>query len=152
MGKFGWHRTGERTSKFRLAGNTSGTCVSILAMTLRAFYRVVAVGTVSLLGLMFAVDVICVVFRWDSVTLIERLPTLVLLPFALLGGFLGIGTIPLWLGMMWDCAATSKMPIWSKALWMILLVPLSSLGALIYYFCVYRRSGNSLAQGNQIPA
>ena len=122
-------------------------------MTLRAFYRVVAVGTVSLLGLIFAVDVMCVVFRWDSVAMIERLPTLILLPFALLGGFFGIASIPLWLGMMWDCAITSKMPIWSKVLWMFLLVPLSAIGALIYYFCVYnRQSEKPLVQDKRIPA
>ncbi|HEY2860496.1 MAG TPA: hypothetical protein VGJ21_18905 [Terracidiphilus sp.] len=137
---------------FRIGGDPSGMCISILAMTLRAFYRVVAVGTASLFGLMFAVDVLCVVFRWDSVTLIETSPGLVWMPFALLGGFLGIGTILLWFGMMWDCAITSKMPIWSKVLWMILLVPLSSLGALIYYFCIYRRSRDLLARSNQIPA
>lgn len=101
---------------------------------------------------MFALDLVCVVFRWDTVRLVETLPTLVLLPFALLGGLLGIGAIPLWFGMMWDCAITGKMPVWSKVLWMLLLVPLSSLGALIYYFCVYRASVKSRTQKKQIPA
>jgi hypothetical protein len=123
-------------------------------MPIRAFYRVVAVGTVSLLGLMFAVDVMCVVFRWDAVTMIERLPPMILLPFALLGAFFAIGTIPLWFGMIWDCAITSKIPIWSKVLWMFLLVPLSAIGALIYYFCVYKNqlTENRLVPDKQIPA
>jgi hypothetical protein len=38
---------------------------------LRAFYRVMAVGSISLLGLCLALDVILVIFRWDYVTMLE---------------------------------------------------------------------------------
>jgi len=78
---------GEKLARGSIPGDTAVTGLVFGSMTIRAFYKVVAVGTVSLLGVMFAVDVMCVAFRWDSVRLIERLPTLVLLPFALLGGY-----------------------------------------------------------------
>ncbi len=122
---------------------------------LRAFYRVVAVGTISLLGLLLALNVIFVAFRTNPFyTMLETWSNLALLPFALIGAFFGVGMIVLWFGMMWDCAFTRKMRVWSKVLWMLLLIPTSGMGALIYYFCVYRGrpSVNSMAQDTQMPA
>jgi hypothetical protein len=106
---------------------------------LRAFYRVIAVGAVTLLGLLMALNVIFVACRINPFyTMLETWSNLALLPFFLIGAFFGIGMAVLWFGMMWDCAFTSKMRVWSKALWLLLLIPTSSIGALIYYFCVYR--------------
>lgn len=53
----------------------------------------------------------------------------------------------LWFGMIWDCLFTSKMPIRSKVLWFILLIPTSTIGGLIYYLRVYK---NRLVQ-NTLP-
>jgi hypothetical protein len=122
---------------------------------LRTFYRVVAVGTVTLLGLLMALNVIFVAFRINPFyTMLETWSNLALLPFFLIGAFFGIGVTLLWFGMMWDCAFTSKMRVWLKVLWLLLLIPTSGIGALIYYFCVYRNrpSGNPLAQDERIPA
>jgi len=122
---------------------------------LRAFYHVVAVGTVSLLGLLMALNVIFVAFRINPFyTMLETWSNLALLPFCLIGAFFGIGATLLWFGMMWDCAFTSNMRVSSKGLWLLLLIPTSSIGALIYYFCEYRSrpSGNPLAQDKRISA
>jgi len=122
---------------------------------LRAFYRLVAVGSICLLGLLLALDVIFVSFRINPFyTMLETWSNLALLPFSLIGAFFGVGLTLLWFGMMFDCAFISKMPIWSKVLWLFLLVPTTALGSLIYYFCVYknRSSRNPLAEDKQIPA
>lgn len=122
---------------------------------LRTYYRVIAVGSISLLGLLLALNVIFVALRINPFyTMVETWSDLALLPFCLIGAFFGIGVTVLWFGMIWDCATVSKMPVWSKVLWLILLIPTSSVGALIYYFSVYknRPSGNPLAQDKQITA
>ena len=121
----------------------------------RAFYRVVAVGTVSLHGLLMALNVIFVVLRINPFyRMLETWSNLALLPFFVAVAFFGIGVTMLWFGMMWDCAFTSNMRVWPKVLWLLLLIPTSSIGALIYYFCKYRNrpSGYSLAQNKRISA
>lgn len=108
-------------------------------MKVRAFYRVVAVGTISLLGFGLALNLLFVAFRINPFyTMLETWSNLALLPFFLIGAFFGICLTLLWFGMMWDCVFTRKMRVWSKVLWLLLLIPTSSVGALIYYFCVYR--------------
>jgi hypothetical protein len=121
----------------------------------RAFYRVVAVGTVALLGLLMALNVVFVACRINLFyTMIETWSNLALLPFSLIGGSFGIAVTVLWFGMMWDCAFTNKMRFWSKVWSLLLLIPTSSIGALIYYFCEYRKriSGSPPAQDKRIPA
>ena len=118
-------------------------------MIVRAFYRVVAVGTISLLGIGLALNLIFVAFRVNPFyTMLETWSNLALLPFFLIGAFFGIGVTLLWFGMLWDCAFTSKMGVWSKVLWLLLLVPTTGVGALVYYFRVYRHrlSESPLAQ------
>ena len=122
---------------------------------LRAFYRVIAVGAVTLLGLLIALNVIFVVCRINPFyAMLETWSNLALLPFFLTGAFFGIGVTVLWFGMMWDCAFTSEMRVWSKALWLLLLIATSSIGALIYYFSVYRNrpTRNPLVQDRRSPA
>ncbi len=102
-----------------------------------------------------ALNVILVAFRMNPFyMMLETWSTLALLPFFLIGAFFGIGVTLLWFGMMWDCASTSKMGVWSKVLWMLLLIPTSSIGALIYYFCVYRnqQTGSQMEQDKAIQA
>lgn len=86
--------------------------------------------------------------------MLETWPNFALLPIAMIGAFFGIGVTLLWFGMMWACATTSEIPICSKGLWLLLLLPTSGVGALIYYFCEYknRPSGNPFAQDKQTPA
>jgi hypothetical protein len=74
----------------------------------------------------------------ERLKFLDHLPFVVRLPLGLLGGFSAIGIIALWLGMIWDCAITSELPIWSRVKWLILLVLTNMLGALLYYFRVFR--------------
>ena len=123
------------------------------AIMLRAFCRVVAVGSISLLGLCLALDVILVIFRWDFVTMLETWPNS-LAAFWHDWRFLRYYRDPALVRNDWDCAITSKMPVRSRVLWLLLLVPTSSIGALISYSYVYRKRplGNPLAQNDQITA
>lgn len=104
--------------------------------------------------LVMALNVIFDVLRINPFyTMLDTWSNLALSPFFLIGAFFGIGVTVLWLGMMLDCAFASKLPVWSKALWLLLLIPTISIGALIYYFCVYRKrpSQSSLPKDQRIP-
>jgi hypothetical protein len=76
----------------------------------------------------------------------DRWPTLIWPPLALLILFLTVGGFVLWLGMMWNCVVASEMSVRSRVLWMILIVPTPNLGALIYYYCVFKRQPVQQAQ------
>jgi Phospholipase_D-nuclease N-terminal len=108
-------------------------------MTLRSFYRAVAVGTLSTLGAEFALSVFSAHSGFDPMNAFDRWPGLIWPPVVALILFLTIGGFVLWLGMIWDCAVDSERSALSKVLWLILVIPTPDLGALIYYFCVFNR-------------
>ncbi len=66
-----------------------------------------------------------------------------LLPVRVLLGSLGVtgafGIIALWIGMIWNCLSLSNESKAFKISWFLLIVLTNMLGALIYYFMVYRR-------------
>ena len=95
------------------------------------------IGTLAILAMMVAFDVVCISSGYDGTKVLDW-PLLSLLPIALLCSFFAIGITVLWLGMIWDCAFISKLPISSKLAWLILLALTFTFGALIYYFCVYK--------------
>ena len=107
-------------------------------MTLRSFYRFAVIGTLSLLGIFLALDVLAVFSGYDTAHAVESWPLAVLAFPMLLGAFFAIAICVVWLGMMVDCASR-KMPIWWKLLWLIFQVFASVFGTLIYYFCVYNK-------------
>jgi hypothetical protein len=107
-------------------------------MALRTFYRIVFIGTLSLLGIILAFDGVAVLCGFDTFNAVATWPMAVWILPCLICSFFGIGICIAWLGMIWDCLFTSNLPIRSKGLWLILLVFTSTLGALIYYFCVYK--------------
>lgn len=107
-------------------------------MTLRFLYRAVAAGTLSTLGAEFALSIFSAVSGYDPMSALARWPGLIWPPLAALIRFLTTGGSVLWLGMMRDCAIASEMSFKSKVLWLILVIPTPYLGALIYYFCVFR--------------
>jgi len=119
-------------------------------MALRTFYRIVFIGTLSLLGIMAAFDVLAVLCGFDTLNAVETWPLAVWILPCLICSFFAIGITVAWLGMIWDCAFTSDLPIWSKGLWLVLLVLTSTIGALIYYFCVYKNRPiqSDLAEAN----
>jgi hypothetical protein len=121
-------------------------------MTLRSFYRSVAVGTLSTLGVEFALSVFSAASGYDPMSALDRWPGLIWPPLTALILFLTIGGFVLWLGMMWDCAVASEMSITSKVLWLILVIPTPNLGALIYYFCVFKRQRRRRAQAEATQA
>ncbi|MGC2637124.1 MAG: hypothetical protein WA294_08080 [Acidobacteriaceae bacterium] len=49
------------------------------------------------------------------------------------------GMIVLWIGMIWDCATIGALQTWPRALWLILLILTQVVGALIYYFLIFRK-------------
>lgn len=121
---------------------------------LRAFYRVVAVGTISLLGLLL---VELNFRRFPDKSLLHDARNMV---EPRLAAFCPDWRFP----RNWHHHAVvrndvglcvlRKMRVWSKVLWMLLLIPSSGLGALIYYFCVYRGRPSviSMAQDTQMTA
>jgi hypothetical protein len=107
-------------------------------MALRTLYRIVFIGTLSLLGITAAFDVLAVLCGFDAFNAVETWPIVVWILPCLVCSFFAIGITAAWLGMIWDCAFTSNLPVWSKGLWLVLLVFTSTIGALIYYFFVYK--------------
>jgi hypothetical protein len=107
-------------------------------MTLRSFYRIVVVGTLVLYAMMAAFVVIAALCRYDTAKAVETCPNFIFVPLVLIIDCFVIGMGVHWLGMIWDCAISSKMPIWLKVLWLALIIPTYSVGAFIYYFRVYK--------------
>jgi hypothetical protein len=117
-------------------------------MTLRSFYRAVAIGTVSTLGAELALSIFCAFSGYDLMNAFDRWHRIIWPPLTALILFLIIGGTVLWLGMIRDCAIAREMSVRARVLWLILVVPTPNLGALIYYFCVYER--RSLRQAEAI--
>ncbi len=108
-------------------------------MTIKSFYRFVAVGTLSTLAAETTLSVFSATSGYDPMSALDRWPGLIWPPLAALILFLTVGGIILWLGMILDCAVANERSVTSKVLWLILVISTPNLGALIYYFCVYRR-------------
>lgn len=109
-------------------------------MKLRVFYRAAVICflfTVALLVVLDLAEVAIGAGRLESWA--DGLPFLVRIPFGLIGAFSALGIISLWFGMVWDCWFASSMPHASKLRWTLLLVFTNMLGALIYYFRVFKR-------------
>ena len=77
---------------------------------------------------------------------LQNLPFLMRLPLGVLGVFGALGIITVWLGMMWNCAVTSRLPMISKLGWLLLIVFTNMLGTLIYYFLVFQRQTDPIAR------
>ncbi|MGP8173354.1 MAG: hypothetical protein ACLP7O_02255 [Terracidiphilus sp.] len=107
-------------------------------MALRSFYRVVVVCFFITIAILVALNIAVVVVGYERMKALESLPVLIRLPFGLLGAFSAFGILTLWFGMIWDCAVTSNLQVWSKVKWLVLLVIINWLGALIYYYRVFR--------------
>jgi hypothetical protein len=71
---------------------------------------------------------------------------LIRLPVGVLGAFSATGIIALWLGMISDCAFISGLPAWSKAKWLVALALINWLGALLYYYRVFKDGPANFAQ------
>jgi Phospholipase_D-nuclease N-terminal len=107
-------------------------------MALRSFYRLVAIGSLYTLGVIAALVVLAYICRYDTTKAIDTWPLVILAPPALIGSFFAIGITVLWFGMILDCTFTRDMSIWAKVIWLVVLVLTGTIGALIYYFYVYK--------------
>jgi hypothetical protein len=88
--------------------------------------------------MLVALNVAYACVGYERMESLESMPLLVRLPLGLLGAVSSIGIITLWLGMIWDCAVTSSLPVRSKVKRLVLLVLINWLGALIYYYRVFK--------------
>jgi hypothetical protein len=104
-------------------------------VAIRGYYRVAIICFYVSLAAIFALYIAGEIVGDERV---NSLPFIVRLPFGLVGAFAAIGILSLWLGMIWDCAITSKLPVWSRVKWLLLLVLINWLGALIYYYRVFK--------------
>lgn len=115
-------------------------------MTIRSFYRFSARCFVVTLILIFAVSIIG--FAVDRPAL-DNLPFVLRFPLGTLGALCAILFFPFWIGMMWDCIFASKLPLYSKVVWLFFMVFTAYFGLLVYYFAVFeRRVSQRARQGN----
>jgi hypothetical protein len=121
-----------------MACSTIDACRGNAAVTLRSFYRFAVICFLVTLAILVAANIAYVFVGYERMKTLEGLPFLIRLPFGLLGAFSAFGIIALWLGMIWDCAVTSNLPVWSKVKWLLLLVLINWLGALIYYYRIFK--------------
>src|SRR5258708_24900555 len=108
-------------------------------MTLKFFYRAVAIGTLSTFAVEIALSVFSNTSGCDPMSALDRYPGLIWPPLVALILFLTVGGFVLWIGMICDCAVAKEMSVGSRVLWLMLVVPTPHLGALIYYFCIFKR-------------
>jgi len=104
-------------------------------LAIRGYYRVAIICFYASIAALLALGIVGGIVGDDR---INSLPFIVRLPVGLLGAFGAIGILSLWLGMIWDCAITSKLPAWSKVKWLLLLVLINWGGGLIYYYRVFK--------------
>jgi len=105
-------------------------------MTLGQFYRIAVWSFLVTMALLVVLNLVGAIVGRES---FQNLPFLIRLPLGTLGAFSAIGIIALWIGMMWNCVATTRLPTLSRIGWGFLLVFTNMLGALIYYYVVYQR-------------
>jgi hypothetical protein len=121
---------------------------------LRSFYRIVVVSILSTLAIELALSIFCAVGGYDPMYVVDRWPGIVWPPVAVLVLFLTIGGTAFWIGMIWDCSSANEMSVWSRVVWLLLLIALSGFSMLIYYFCVFvkRPLPPPSAEGKQLQA
>jgi hypothetical protein len=114
----------------------------------------VVISILSTLAIELALGVFCAVGGYDPMYAVDRWPGIFWPTVAALVMFLTIGGTVLWIGMIWDCASANKMSVWSRVIWLLLLLVLSGLSMLIYYFCVFtkRPLAPPSAEGKQLQA
>jgi hypothetical protein len=113
---------------------------------LRWFYKASIVCFYVTMGLLILANIAVFIFGYEQMKGLENLPLLIRLPVGVLGAFSATGIIALWLGMISDCAFISGLPAWSKAKWLVALALINWLGALLYYYRVFKDGPANFAQ------
>jgi hypothetical protein len=114
-------------------------CDRRAAMTLRYFYRIAAACFLTTIAVLTALNIALAVVGREGMGWLDNLPFLVRLPLGLLGVAGAIGIVSLWFGMMWDCLFVSRLSLFSKIGWFLLLLITNMLGTLIYYYVRFQR-------------
>ena len=96
------------------------------------------VGTLYYFAAIAAIGVLASLTGFDLANAVGTWPIYFLAPFMLIGAFFTIGGMLFSLGMILDCAFVVKLPIWLKAIWLVLLVLTGGVVAYVYYFRVYK--------------
>jgi hypothetical protein len=115
-----------------------------LAMTLRTFYQIAAGCFLTAIAVLTVLNVALAVVGAERLAWLDNMPFLVRLPLGLLGVAGAVGIISLWFGMMWDCLFVSRLALFPKIGWLLLLLVTNMLGTLIYYYARFRRRDGGL--------
>jgi hypothetical protein len=113
---------------------------------LRRFYAVSIACFYVTMGILILANIAYFIIGDEGMKGLDNLPLLIRLPVGVLGAFSATGIIALWLGMIWDCAFNSDLPAWSKAKCFAALLIISWLGALLYYYRVFKDRPTRFAQ------
>jgi hypothetical protein len=113
---------------------------------LRWFYKASIACFYVTMGLLILANIAYFIFGYEQMKGLENLPLLIRLPVGVLGAFSAARILALWLGMIWDCAFISGLPAWSKAKWLAVLILINWLGALLYYYRVFKDRPAKFAQ------
>ena len=105
---------------------------------LRRFYTISIACFYVTMGLLILANIAYFTIGDEGMKGLDNLPLLIRLPVGVLGAFSATGIIALWLGMIWDCAFNSDLPVWSKTKWFAALLIINWLGALLYYYRVFK--------------
>lgn len=105
-------------------------------VAIRGYYRVVIICFYACLLALLVLSIVGGIVGDERIN--NFLPFVVRLPIGLLGAFSAIGIISLWLGMIWDCAFTVKLAVWSRVKWLLVLLLINWLGGLIYYYRMFK--------------
>ncbi len=108
-------------------------------MTLRYFYQIAAACFLTTIAIGAAMNIALAIVGSEGMAWANNLPFLVRLPLGVLGAAGAVGIISLWFGMMWDCLFVSRLPLFSKIGWLLLLLITNMLGTLIYYYARFQR-------------
>jgi hypothetical protein len=108
-------------------------------MTLRYFYRIAAACFLTTIAVLTAMNIALAMVGREGMAWLDNLPFLVRLPLGVLGVAGAVGIVSLWFGMMWDCLFVSRLPLFSKIGWFLLLLITNMLGTLIYYHARFQR-------------
>ena len=105
---------------------------------LRRFYTISIACFYVTVGLLILANIAYFTIGDEGMKGLDNLPFLIRLPVGVLGAFSAMGIIALWLGMILDCAFNRDLPAWSKTKWLAALLIINWLGALLYYYRVFK--------------
>jgi hypothetical protein len=108
-------------------------------MAFRLIWRIAATVSLFTFALMVPLSVIAIIIGPER---FNNAPDLVRIPLDCLGVFTAISTLGLWIGMMFDCLLFSRLSVFSRLKWLLMMLVINFGGAFIYYFKVFNKRGS----------